>query len=234
MVHIGKTKNSEVAPAIIDATKSCDVIKLTINYKVILSVSIYSIFNFYHTYIILHMELTETYGCVQKDTVINLPDRRVTIEDIWNEYYADITTDDEYPNVEFSEPKSDLNVLVFDGTNFVNHKVKKIIRFNVFSCINDVYLDNGFSIHGFDECKLLKDDGLTNKIRRGMKVGIPKEFDNNTQDYCADIDGNVMFVRVAKVDFRTVKDYVYSLEIDGHDNFVGNGIVCGDFYENNK
>ena len=90
-------------------------------------------------------------------------------------------------------------------------------------------------MHSFDMCKLLReDDGLTDKIRRGMRVGIPKEFSDMAGDCCGNVDGDLMFIRVTKVDFRTVNDYAYSLEINGCNNFVGNGIVCGDFSENNR
>ena len=76
-------------------------------------------------------ELTETYGCIQKDTIINLSDRKLTIEDLWNEYHLDIMIDDDYPDVEFSIPNSELKVLVFDGTDFINQKVNRIIKFNI-------------------------------------------------------------------------------------------------------
>ena len=179
-------------------------------------------------------KLTETYGCVQKDTIVCLFDRHLSIEDLWNEYQTNVIEETNYPNVEFTIPNSDINVLIFDGTNFVYKPVKRIVRFNIYGGINDVYLDNDFKIHSFEMCKLLTENGFNNKIRKGMLIGIYEDYNNNKSDYCSYTDGNMVFVKVVKTDFRVIKEYGYNLEIDGHNTFIGNGIVCGDFLVNNR
>lgn len=179
-------------------------------------------------------ELTDTFGCVQKDTLINLPDSKLSIEKIWDDYHTTISFDKKFPGVEFTIPKSDIRVLSFDGTNFIYQQIKRIVKHKVFNCTTDVYLQNGYKLSILEPCKLLTEDGLLFKIRRGFNIATPRDFDNISKSFCITKSGNIMFIKVIKIDYVTINDTCYSLEFDEHHNFIGNSMVCGDFIENNS
>jgi len=173
-------------------------------------------------------ELTDTYGCIQKDTMIFTSNKTMSLETLWTTYQTTITIDTASSNVEMTIP-ADLQVLVFDGKNYIYSPVKKIIRAKIYNCINKIYLDNGFTFSCFDDCQLLGENGFTNKIRKGVTIGMPRTMASLTKDHYCVIDGKTIFIKVIKKEFIIFNDYGYSLEIDNYHNFIANGIVCADF-----
>lgn len=180
------------------------------------------------------MSLTDTFGTIKKDTFVRVDNVDMMIEDVWKTYHGNISSDAKYPDVEFSPPNKEIKLMVFDGVNFINQQIKRIIRHKVFSCATDVTLSNGFKISLLDKCKLLSENGLTSKFRKGLSIAVPKEFYINGRSYYVDTQGNLYLVKSVDLDFTTVNDYTYSFEVDTYHNFVANGIVCADFTENNK
>lgn len=179
-------------------------------------------------------ELTDTFGSIKKDTLVRIDNVDMRIEDVWKTYHDKTSLDVKYPGVEFSPPNKGISIMVFDGIKFINQPIKRLVRHKVFSCATDVTLSNGFKISILDKCKLLSDNGFTNKFRRGLSIGIPKEFYINGRSYYVDTQGDLYLTKTVNLDFTTINDYTYTFEIDIYHNFVANGVVTADFIESNK
>lgn len=178
-------------------------------------------------------ELTDTFGTIRKDSIIKIDNNDLTIENVWNTYCSSISIDNKYPDVEFSIPNGDITIMVFDGTNFINHKIKRLIRHKVFTCTTDITLSNGFKISVVDGCNLLSSAGYIKKFGRGISLGIPSIITDNKKSYCVDTDGNLFLIKISNINYVNINDYTYSFEIDNYHNFIANGIICGDFIKNN-
>jgi hypothetical protein len=179
-------------------------------------------------------ELTDTFGSLKKDTIVRIDGVDMAIEDVWRIYHSVTLSDVKYPGVEFSPPNKEIKLMAFDGEKFINQPIKRLIRHKIFSCATDVTLSNGFKISVFDKCKLLSENGFTNKFRRGLSIAIPKEFYISGKSYYVDTQGNLYLTKTVNLDFTTVNDYTYTFEVDRYHNFVANGIVSADFIESNS
>lgn len=177
--------------------------------------------------------LMNTFGTIKKDTLVRINNVDMMIENVWKTYHAITSLDDKYPGVEFSSPNEEIKLMVFTGEKFISHAVKRLIRHKTYSCATDITLSIGFKMSIVDKCKLLSDDKFTDKLRKGTYVATPKELHNNRKSYSVDTHGDLYLFKITNVDFAIIDDYTYSFEMETYHNFVANGIVCGDFVENN-
>ena len=184
-------------------------------------------------------DITDTYGCVHKNTMINLDDgSKMAIENIWNKFCEKITMDDRYPEVEFASLNNDLSMLSYDGKNFIFTPVKQIIRHKTYNCVSELWTANNFNIAYVNPFKILTENGWTNTLNISSSIAIPRkheEYGYNDSGYCSYIlDGNLLYTKVVTKGTEIINDYVYSFIVNDYHNFLANGIVCGDFIRNNE
>jgi len=182
--------------------------------------------------------LTKTFGCLEKDTVLNINGELVEIEDLWNQYKTEVIKDEMISEIETTIPNQELKTISFDGKNFVDNKIKRIIRNNAYNCFTGVRLSNGMNIRFTNGYKMLTDKDWVDSVSIRSSIAVPKKFEKYYEnDYVGSFtgvtDGNLLFLNVVGMEYEIVDDYVYSIELYDHHNFLAGGIVYGDFIMNN-
>lgn len=151
--------------------------------------------------------------CVHKDTIVCINGNYLTMEYAWEEYFTDITVDDEHGY--WSKPCKVLTVESLNETTgtLVEKRVINLYREHVNTELLSIKLEDDKQITKTIVHKLLTPGGWTTELAVGDSI------------YVVD-KGVGSYKKIVELYTIQYNDYVYDLEIEDTHNYVANGILC--------
>jgi len=191
------------------------------------------------------MSLTDTYGFVSKKSLVKVNNSILPIEDIWDQYKSEVTTNTIIceEGMEETVPATELSVTTYDEEikKFKQVKITKLFRHKMYNCTSEIHLENGLSITFTEKTKFLTPDGWKTKCYVNSLIGMPKNFDDYVTkqlngSYTCITDGDMYFIKVNMVGIEILNDYVYGIEVNNpiNNSIIVDGIICNTFDVSSK
>lgn len=149
--------------------------------------------------------------CTSKYTIINVNNRKLTQEKIWDIFHTNVFIDEE--NGQWSTPYEELFIESFNGSNIVLKKIRRLYRELYFGKLNVIILENGKFIEITKKHKLLTDNDFTNNLYKGLYVWFYSEK-------------KIKKCKIKEILEINYSDFIYDLEIDEIHNYIGNSFIC--------
>lgn len=197
-------------------------------------------------------EISEVYGFLHKSSIINVNGENVNIEQLWD-YLSqnfDVLQDKVIDHSENSDNSDSIyyinvkNLNITTNSLYISNNIDNIVKIvesdiiniykhKIYNLIFCLELENGLFLKITNKLKLLTQDGWNDKYHIGMSIALPKNIDKyidikNDNDYNTILDGDIIYLRIIKINSYVTKENTYQLRVNKYNNFLANGIVCHD------